>query len=194
MIEIIPHTDEFIVLSIDPGTNKCGFSILSLNLTTGKRKVVASTTFYATDYLRGNKELVDMHGEKDIRNRGYIETFRKWCEAWRPEIIVIEDAFLSRFPAAFAALREQTQLFRIAAYDRDPYQSILMLEPSRVKRHMGVKGGDKNLMLKALHRRKDVSYSDDIDIDILDEHAIDSICIGLVAIDRVRKVIDYAIV
>lgn len=194
MIELIPRVDEFIILAIDPGTNSCGFSILSLNLSTGNIDVVRSFTKKAADYLRGNKELVEMHGEKDIRNHGYVNTFLDLLSAWRPEIVVIEDAFMSRFPAAFAALREQTQLFRIACYQKDPHQCVMMVEPSRIKKHMKVKGGDKDLMTEALRKRKDVSYSDDVVIDELDEHSIDSVCIGLFSADRVKRVIDYAIV
>jgi Holliday junction resolvasome RuvABC endonuclease subunit len=184
------RADNLRVIAIDPGTNSCGFSILELNLVTWDITVQESITIKANYVLKSRKTLADMIGEKDAKLSGYADILKSFLERWEPDCMVIENPYMGKFAATFGALKEQLMVFRLVAWQFDKRMSVSLIEPSPVKQNMGVSGksGDKDLMTKALKSRSDVSYSDNVRLIDLDEHSIDSICIGLYEIDKIKRV------
>lgn len=189
---IIPIDDGILrIISIDPGTNSAGFSVMGLNVETGEITVEFSRTFLGRDLLKTRKEFSKNHTEKDARLDGYYKRLSSLLKFNCPEAIVCETPYMGRFAATFGALKEQLMLFRLSAWDYDRSLPLNFIEPSPVKVHMGVSGksGDKDQMHDALKKRTDVSYGDDVVLLNLDEHEVDSICIGLWYLDQLKKVI-----
>lgn len=175
----------FRVISIDPGSGKAGYSVIEYDFNKGTVKVLFSTTMSgnALSSLYFEKWFSELHGERLVRNMAHGLFLSGLLATYKPDVVACEAAYAGKFIAAFKSLTEHVTLLKAASYNYDRYLEFGMIEPSRVKAAMGVSGksGDKNLMTKALEKRAEVSYTDGIKIAKLDEHAIDSICIGITA-------------
>ncbi|AXH70859.1 holliday junction resolvase [Vibrio phage BONAISHI] len=175
-------------MGIDPGSNACGFSLVSIDLETFKETVVDSYTVHSKDLLRSRRTLAIMRGEKEARLSGYRDAMNDVLQRWDPDAIVMEHPFMGKFAATFGVLKEQLMIYRVCIWDHNPRLMVKMMSPSEIKKHVGVKGrsSDKNDMLKALIARKDVSYSDSIEVKSLDEHSVDSACAALAEADYLK--------
>lgn len=176
-------------ISIDPGSHNLGLSIIELNVNTWKISVLKCETVLAKNIIGPLIELVDVLGERLIRNIAYNEFLAALMRKWHIDFVVCEAAYAGRFIHAYQSLTEQITLLKAAVYVYDRRMTFLMVEASVVKKAMGVKGnsGDKSLMSKALMQRTDVVICDTMKIASLDEHAVDSCCIGIVTLDRIRE-------
>ena len=181
--------DNIRVIAIDPGSSSAGFSILELNPETLEITIVRSETVKTKDVIGRYKDFVDILGERLCRNLGYMDYLSHLLDKWRIDFVICEAAYAGRFIAAFKALTEHVTLLKIAVRKHNKRMAFLMVEPSVIKKGMGVKGnsGDKSLMYKALISDKSVNYCDTLDIDNLDEHSVDSCCIGIVVLKRVAE-------
>ena len=83
---------------------------------------------------------------------------------------------MERTVKAFAALTECMHSMRNAMYSQNPNRVFHTIDPSTIKKSVGVSGksGDKELMRKAV---QGIAGSM-VNVDWLDEHAIDSIAVG----------------
>lgn len=177
------------VISIDPGSGKAGYSVIDYS-SDGYVDVIYSNTLAgnALSALYFDNWLRDFHGERLVRNMAHGLFLNKLLCLYKPDFVACEAAYAGKFIAAYKSLTEHTTLLRAACYNYSPYLEFAMIEPSKVKAAMGVSGksGDKTLMTKALAKRKDINYASEIDFASLDEHSIDSICIGIAANEIVR--------
>jgi hypothetical protein len=65
-------------------------------------------------------------------------------------------------------------------YAYDPFMPLQIVDPTTVKTNIGmikIRGTDKEDVRKALKALKELEW-DGVDIDDLDEHAVDSVAIG----------------
>lgn len=188
MLRPIDPTGYLRIASIDPGSNSAGFSVLDYDIETGHIHVVESRTVFGKDLIKLFGPLREKHEERFLRNMAFGDFLEEFLNEWEPFIVCSEAPYMGRFAAAFKALTEQITLLRAAVYRYDLTKPFYLYEPSPVKRTMGVKGtsGDKEAMRKALSKRTDVSYGSGISIDDLDEHSIDSICVGIHQIKRLK--------
>lgn len=182
-------SDDLRIIAIDPGTNSCGFSVLSINLETQKISVLTSYTVKGNQFITQNKMYAELHGDKYAKLKGYQEHLEKLCEKTDPYMVTSEAPYMGRFAAAFGALKEQCMVLRLAAASYDFTMPFMFIEPTPVKKFMGAKGSDKTLMTKGLKKRTDVDMSG-IKVDDLDEHAIDSICVGLYWMEKIKEALD----
>ena len=176
---------DFRVMSIDPGTDTLGVSVLDLNLETLQTTLAEVHTFRGSQLQRGYPTIGDRHGDRIARLYGHEENLAGYMNLTRPDSIITEGPYLGRFPQAYAALVECVSAIRRAVIRYDYFAPLHVIDPSSVKKHMGVKGtsGDKGAMTRALC---DLMYVENpkilnpslIDIHQLDEHAIDSTCVG----------------
>lgn len=175
------------IVSIDPGSNTAGFSVLEIDYDALTITVKDSMTIDKGLMLRMNPLERTVHSDRITKLFGYFNFLHDQCTRLQPQLVCCENAYLSRFAAAYGTLKEQIMLFRTAVYNYDRFAQFHVVEPSTAKMNMGVKGGskDKEDMRRALKKRKDIFYGDGIDIDALDEHSIDSICIGLFFADKI---------
>lgn len=166
-----------VYLAIDPGTSMLGTSIhaitaddqwVVLHATTTNIELVVRHTYPSN--------LVEMHGTRFYRNLVCGAVVLNFANSWMVNDCVSESPYMGRFANAFAALTECMASMRTALYQRDPNRPLFTIDPSTIKKSVGVSGksGDKELMRAAVQR----IAGHMVNINYLDEHAIDSIAVG----------------
>lgn len=179
------YGDYLRVISVDPGSNNCGISVIAVGKG-GKRHVAHSYTTVGRIFEKDDADGCERIGARDIRLFGYQRVFEEMLEEWQPHQIVCESSFYRRGKAnTFQVLSQQVILFKVASFNWNRSVPFTLVSPTEVKRNMGVKpkGTTKEDMHVALLGRTDLSYDDSINPHTLDEHECDSICVGLHHLD-----------
>jgi hypothetical protein len=106
-----------------------------------------------------------------------------------PVAIVCEAPFYNRFrPAAFAPLAELLQGLRIQTQHYNPWIYFYTIDPSTVKKSIGaghISGKDE--VRDAILKHTELVNSSTIPLCQLDEHAIDSLAVGLTYVGWLRS-------
>lgn len=175
----------FRIVSTDPGTDTLGAAILDLNLETLQVELAETHIFRGSQLQRNFPRVTELHGDRTARLMGHEENLLGFLEYARPHSIISEGPYLGRFPQAYAALVECVSAIRRAVIRYDQFAPLFVIDPSSVKKHMGVKGtsGDKSAMTRALLKVMEgptpkLLNPSHIDINELDEHRVDAICVG----------------
>jgi Holliday junction resolvasome RuvABC endonuclease subunit len=176
---------DYVMFSLDPGSQTAGFAIVKYNIKNKKYHVVRAFTGSGKEYLKELKEIRKVHGDRVTRNIGYGFVFNEFLLKYKPDAVVSEEPHL-RFLTAFRALIEQISIFRTYLYAYDPTMPYTLYKGSLVKGTLKVKGnsGDKELMLFGLLKRNDVTYDKSITPGELDEHQVDSIAVAITHIEK----------
>lgn len=177
--------NSLIVVGIDPGSSKLGFSVVSVDLSTGVRTLIYSGTIDATKAITRDSVYALVRGKRDAR-LSYIgrEIFRLLDE-YSPELVAVESAFAQRYRiSAYEALIETMAVIRATVWQYSHVIQLYKVDPVTVKNHVGVSHIktdklDVEKAVKALYTESRVC-----DIDGLDEHAYDAIAIAHTAIDK----------
>ncbi len=174
------------ILSIDPGTNRTGVSILEYR---DAPFVLFSETIYAEKMLYQQPYIEEIHGSRFARIYITASHIEKLLYIYKPDIVVSESPYMGKFANSFAALTELITSIRMMTFHYNDRLEFVLIDPASVKKFMGVSGksGDKELMRKALTKQQ-LSYESSISINNLDEHAVDSIAIGLWLIDKLCSI------
>lgn len=164
-------------LSIDPGTSHMGMTVHGID--ENHQWVVLHS--HSVDIVSLTNHLypesfIDHHGKRFAQMLTIQRVLRKMIEDWGVQTVVSESPYMGRFAQAFAALTECLLSMRYIIYEINPNLKFYTIDPATIKKAVGVSGksGDKNLMKIAANNLVGHYY----DIQFLDEHAIDSICIG----------------
>lgn len=166
------------VLSIDPGNNM-GITVSELDFNTQLQTVLFCNTFdidkvkrrFENDYIAlGSNAVNRTHAIKYLVG-GLLNDYQ-------PDVVICEAAFLGRFPQAFASLCLCLNAIETAVFDYDYDVGFYTFDPPTVKVAMGVygKSKEKDDMRNAL--LKNTRIKSEQDLTLLDEHAVDSICVG----------------
>lgn len=184
---VSPEDDVVNLISIDPSSMKCGFAVLSICLKTKQIKVAYAYTLMGNDAQKELKPYIELYGDRETRNLGYGIFLKKLIDIYNPVLVACEAPY-AKFITTYRALVEQNTVFRVTVWNWSRVTPFKLIEASKAKKNMKVNGGsgDKTLMKTALLKR-DLLYSDNVDIDSLDEHSIDAICVGLYAADSILK-------
>ena len=136
-------------------------------------------TAHLKDTHPAYSEISDLHGSRTVRLMILGDIVTDFLRTHRPHAVIVESNYLGKFANSFAALVECVIVIRNALYKYDPFIPLYMVDPSTAKINAGmakVKGTDKEDVRRALRSRTDLKW--DIDIDSLDEHAVDACAIG----------------
>ncbi len=166
-----------VYLSIDPGTSMLGTAINAINMNNQWEILHACTTNIELVVRHTYpSEQIMVHGERFFKNMACGRVVEKFADDWWVNDVVSESPYMGRFPQAFAALTECMHSMRNAMYSQNPNRVFHTIDPSTIKKSVGVSGksGDKELMRKAV---QNIAGSM-VNVDWLDEHAIDSIAVG----------------
>lgn len=172
----------FRVIGIDPGTDTLGVSVLDANLSTNEISLKSSQTFKGSIMCKEYPWIIQTHGEKVARLKSHEDNlYNLFCQ-YRPHEVVSEAPYMGRFPAAYAALVECLNAIRAALMRYDAHMPLYTVDPATVKHTVGVSGksGDKELMHKAITNLTTISNPGHINLQMLDEHSIDSIAVAYV--------------
>lgn len=169
------------LLSIDPGTNHLGYTFFEV-AGVGDIRVLDIGTLEVAKYAQRFTGIIDVHGEKIAKLYGIEVFIAEYLNRWCPTVVVSESPYMGRFPAAFAALVECLSSIRNALIEYDRSIPLDTTDPASVKQALGVSGksGNKELITLALSGVIDFfSMHKRFDIYALDEHARDSLAVGL---------------
>lgn len=178
------------LLCVDPGIN-LGLSVLEVDRDTRNIKVLDARTSILNDIAKHYyEELLDNQGIIIARIIVIEDLIKKYGEYWCPDFIIHETAFSAhgrRFGGSiesFASLRENILGIRLAACKFDQSIPVVSVNPSTVKYCVvGAKSDDKDQIKKGLKTKSNIDLSE-VDLDSLDQHAIDAIAIGYTFVQK----------
>lgn len=165
------------VVGIDPGSQSLGFSYFEHNIETNDPRLKFARTFHAESVMKTNPRF-DIFGVRGKRLRLCGEFITRRLEELNPHIVCCEDAYLGRFPAAFRSLVEGVVCIQNAVYAWNENTRLWLVDPPTAKIAVGApgRGGGKDAVRDALLKNKD--FASEVEVDLLDEHSVDSIAIG----------------
>lgn len=166
------------IFAIDPGTTCLGVAVLDWEWGTDKPRVVWATTLIAKDERHSNS-FAELRGKRDWRVHQIREQLVRVLQLCEPYIIITETPFMQRGKlSAFESGVELQYMIRDVVWELYPSKFVHGINPITVKNYVGVqaKGTTKDHMAAAVKKM----YNDytDIDLSLLDEHAIDAIAVG----------------
>jgi hypothetical protein len=189
MLPLPPGEEPLRIVSLDPGSDTFGAALLEIDLCSRQVGLAEVHLFRGVQLQRTFALASRTHNDLFAKILGHEENLLGYLHYAQPHVIISEAPYMGRFPAAFGALTGVMQAIRRAVWRYDPYMPLRLVEPSPVKKFMGVKGtsGDKTAMTRALMKRTDLINRANVDLSLLDEHGIDATCIGLY---QARAIID----
>lgn len=177
---VMPKSNEaFRVVGFDPGSSNLGFSLVENTLDGKPSTVKDSFTVKLKDTKLGYSSIGEQHGSRIVRLMIMQDEVLNLLRTHKPHAVVIESNYLGKFATSFAALVECVFVIRQAVYDYDPFMQLYLVDPTTVKINTGmkkVKGTDKEDVRRHLRACENLEW--DIDIDSLDEHAVDASAIA----------------
>jgi Holliday junction resolvasome RuvABC endonuclease subunit len=177
---VMPESKEpFRIAGFDPGAN-LGLSLIENHLDGSKPIVKIAETAKLNPAEFCYKDMAELHGNRVARLMILYDRVTEFLRTHKPHGVIIEGNYLGRFANAFSSLVECVFVIRNAVYAYDPFLPLQMVDPTTVKTNIGMKkirGTDKEDVRKALASVKDLEW-DGVDINDLDEHAVDSVAIG----------------
>lgn len=183
---IIPEsTEAFRVASFDPGSSNLGRAILESMLDKTPFTVRYADTVKLKENLRPYAEIGEMHGGRAVRLMQLYDNTLDFLREHRPHAIIVESNYLGKFATSFAALVECVITIRNAAYAYDPFMPIYMVDPTTAKQAVGmvkVKGTDKEDVRRHVKALTNIIWC--VNVDDLDEHAVDAVAIGYYYLTR----------
>jgi Holliday junction resolvasome RuvABC endonuclease subunit len=187
---IVPdrYPAQFKFMAVDPGTNFLGISVFTIQTNTLEIVSIESSTM-VSEYLFDPYSLSSSHYTERFQKFLKIKfDFLKRLEFYNPLAVICEAPFYNRLrPTAFAPLAELLQGLRIQTHEFDSSIYFYIAEPSVVKKSIGaghISGKDE--VRAAILKHPEVCQKTTIPIDLLDEHAIDSLAVGLTYLNWLR--------
>lgn len=174
-----PEKDENKLISIDPGVNFCGISVIDTSKDTFKvlETLLVNNNRKLPPEYRNLETTLDSRTAKIVR---ICDIVRKYLEKYGAEKVVIESPFYNALtPPAFSSLLEVINTVKyLAVYPKRV--SVTMVDPKTVKMMFTTKGNaNKELMRETLAdkiSKKEVLM--DIDLEGISEHEVDAIAIA----------------
>lgn len=167
------------LVGIDPGTNSLGVSVFERHIDTNEIALLWTSTIKGINFGKEYEKIMELNGERFAKVYGYKSSLVDFFNNWQPNLIVSEGNYMGRFPSAYGALTEMVLTIRLAALEYRSDMAVKVIDPSTVKKTIGVPGntGDKELIKKRV-KLLNIKFSQPQTIDNLDEHSLDSIAIG----------------
>jgi Holliday junction resolvasome RuvABC endonuclease subunit len=168
------------VLSIDPGLNRTGIAIYTIDMEL--RKAISLEAFTLV-----NEKLIDeiefeetYHSERVFKLYRLKNAFTQIIRDCNPSAVVCESPFYSSFrPTAYASLVEVISHLHDCVIQHNHNTLFRTVEPMVVKKTVGATlTNNKSSVKDAIMTIPDITTIAIVDINMLDEHAIDAIAIG----------------
>ena len=175
------------ILSIDPGCSHMGTAILDLFLD-GSIMVQYAETIHTDKLIKYLKDVNYTHGGRYAKLIAINTQLKNVLTLYQPNVIVSENAFINpKRPVAFGALVEAISMVRTTVYQHNPSIPLETIDPSSIKKAVGVSGisGDKGLMQAAM-LKCNLLYEPYLNPHLFDEHTVDACCIGYAFCERLK--------
>lgn len=168
------------VLSIDPGTNNLGICIAQMDLLSNKMNVIEAYTVDINIVTRLYAQHIEiMYGERAAKMYAIEYLVNNILRSYPIAMLACESPYMGRFPAAFAALVECMARIYMAVYKHKQTMPFYYIDPSTVKRNLGVKGtsSNKDEVARAVANSPYINI-ERLNIQYCDEHTTDAIAVG----------------
>ncbi len=179
--------DTCFIFSIDPGTVNMGFSLIQVNFQTMAVVDAKAWTIDAAKLLKADDWNAQRYGDRYARIKILAKLFENILRQFKPVAVCSEAAFYNpRRPNAYEALLEVIFIVRETLDLWDPWKTLITIEASVAKKTFGVKGNskDKGDVKRELMKLPQLAH---LDFDQIDEHACDSLLIGLSCFERFKR-------
>lgn len=181
------------IVSIDPGTETMGVSLLGLHPITLEQSFIEAFTMRGSvlNYYWGNV-LHDGDG-RDSRLVALENQLLNYFNRVQPHIVVYEDNYLGASPQSFKALIEACMCIKHAIWKFNPYLASYTVKPNQAKSTVNAiaKKGMSQEERKALVRIGLQNYQilrvPPLTLALLDEHSVDAVAIGAYALQEISN-------
>ena len=164
-------------MSIDPGIHKCGIAIF--HIVDGKLAAIEAFTIFNNKIKYKSRIDPELHEDRNWRLDLLGMEMAAIIARTNPLIVISESPFYSpTSPGAYGSLMETTGMFRRLCYEHNPWLPFIFVAPQKARLYMGIGGTkEKEDIAKAVYAIPEIScYLPPI--DVLDQNAIDAVCIG----------------
>lgn len=181
-LHVPEHFKIFRVMGFDPGLVNAGVSIIDVDYTT--KRLVSVTAFTLIPARLDTYQNVYPGIDDSPINRIYRLTaaFRYLLEFYNPCAVASEDAFYHpKMPNAYGVLRDVIMAVRNETHSYNYNIPFVLIEPRAVKKVVGagIDGVDKKQLVKeAIRRKAEIMSVMQVDLNLLDQHAIDAIAVA----------------
>lgn len=184
---------DLLLVSIDPGTDTMGVSLLGLNPVTLEKSWKESFTLYGSllNYRSGYQYEEDR--QREARIMGLSEALLRYLRGVNPHVVVYEDNFLRHSPQAFKALIQAVEAIKRATWMYNPYMPFYEVSPMQAKGAVNAiaprgQKHDKELVRQGLMKSDKIKVPPQ-SLAEMSEHAVDSVAIGVYALDQIAEAI-----
>lgn len=177
--------DYGVICGIDPGTNHLGFAVLNYSIMDGSITAISAWTVNSNHLHTSNDIIIDTHGERIYKLIKQKENLLRLFKLHMPNLICCESPFFNRLsPMAYGALTEVVMCIHTAAIEYSPDIPFLTYEPSTIKKAVGAGAiVDKHKVKIAMQLIPELQC---VDLNLIDEHAIDAIAVCYTALVKLR--------
>lgn len=178
------------VLAIDPGSTTLGVSVIDIDFASRQIVIPYVKTHQASNTQQGYQLFTQIHGNRTSRIHQHGEHIAWLLNTFGADFVACESPFAARGRInAFQALVECVTTVRNVLLDFSPYIPFEVVDPTSVKKHLGIKLGrgaseerkNKLLVQQAILNRPDVTI---LDPQYIDEHCMDATGVGLYFVDK----------
>lgn len=168
------------MLAIDPGGHKCGVSLFTFSL---KEKNILSIESFT---INVEKLKNDTGFPEELLRNKFLAYYKLRNEilrlllSFKPDIIGYEAPFMnSKQPSAYGPLVSMMTLIYDAVITYNLGSEFYTIQPQQTKKAVGVAGKKtKVVVVEAVKKVPELMGALSIDIDTLDDNAVDSIAVG----------------
>lgn len=165
------------LLSIDPGFTNLGICVSTLDYTNQTMHVHGVDTVPISK-LVAKSPLTDYLNTSIIASQIVTDVVTDFCMRYDIDVVIVESAYLNRFPQAYASLTMCLNAIGVAIGHYDIDIGFYTLDPATIKVANGVSGGSSNKddMSASIIKNKNIVLPSLT--NSLDEHSWDAIGIG----------------
>lgn len=175
-----------VFVGIDPGTSFPGVGIIHYDVP-NKKIVRVSGRVFNLERMARDEIKRDRQQARFLRLLSFKEALRNTFINHKPIKIASEHPYINpRTPGAVIPLAECLFMTESAVHDYNPDLSLEKIDPSSIKKAVGVSGssGDKLAMARAI---KNIPELYDVlvdDIDTMDNNAVDAVAVTYCSLKR----------
>lgn len=168
------------IVSIDPGSYKCGFSEIDLDIKNKKLTRIVSDTILVERLHNDTGLFEDSVTPATLRYYKLRNELLRRLLRIMPWYIAYEGPFMDRFhPAAFGSLSSLMTLVHDAVIEYNISTPFCVYQPQVVKKSLNISGKKgKEIVVASIRKVDEIMSVLETDIDTLDDNGVDSIAVG----------------
>lgn len=164
------------IFGVDPGTDRLGTALLTVDLVTGRIRIAKAKTLGASKAPSRYPVVAEYHGDRIAKHHFLRDELYSMFVEDEPHWVISESPFMGKFAQAFESLVQVVYNLRLALFEYDPIAPLHVIDPPSVKLAVGARGRSDKDVMKVAVMKLDVEC--DIVLSDLDEHAIDAIAVA----------------